>query len=536
MRNRLFKGLALAAAVVGAAALATPAGAATATGPNTLTPPYVLPVAPGTDVTSLLTVADAGAAGNGFEMVGIPDGLGARRVGDKVEVFNNQELRNTQGVVRAHGQPGAFVTRYTVDPRTNGVTAGADLIQPGVRFYDYLTDTYTAAPNGAGTNPTTGKSFPAYNAAFSRFCSGSLTDPLQLLSLRSGKGFAGQIYFANEENGNEGRLFGVTTEGQAQQLPRLGLLSWENTLLARTTSDATVAIGDEDGGDGQLWVYSGTKQLTGNAFDKAGLTNGGHSVVRVGGGALGDPAVRGQIAAAPGHKVAFDLADIAWNQSGAEQNAEALAKGLSLTRIEDGNWDPLDRNVYYFVTTEGGVGATPARDGGGLWRLTFKDVDNPKAGGTLELLLDGSEAIGLNKPDNITVDADGGHILIQEDAGNSPHVGRIVAYRIADGKTAVVARFDPSLFDPTVAGANLITQDEESSGIIDVSRWYLALPRSAAEAFPFVRDLLTGIRGGTFLFDAQVHTATGLDNPAAQVERGQLMVLRIADWAKVYGP
>ena len=46
---------------------------------------------------------------------------------------------------------------------------------------------------------------------------------------------------------------------------------------------------------------------------------------------------------------------------------------------------------------------------------------------------------------------------------------------------------------------------------------------------------------GTFLFDAQVHTATGL--PAGTgpgtvqefVERGQLLLLKVRDWDEVYG-
>jgi hypothetical protein len=54
---------------------------------------------------------------------------------------------------------------------------------------------------------------------------------------------------------------------------------------------------------------------------------------------------------------------------------------------------------YYFVTTQGGKGFTSARDGGGLWRLRRDGVDDPEAGGELTLLLDGFEAIGLNKPD-----------------------------------------------------------------------------------------------------------------------------------------
>ena len=34
--------------------------------------------------------------------------------------------------------------------------------------------------------------------------------------------------------------------------------------------------------------------------------------------------------------VAFDLGEVDWDQSGARQNAEAAAEGVSLNRIEDG--------------------------------------------------------------------------------------------------------------------------------------------------------------------------------------------------------
>ena len=53
----------------------------------------------------------------------------------------------------------------------------------------------------------------------------------------AGRGYRGQLYFGNEEVGDEGRVFGVTIDGQAQQLPRLGLFSWENTLVADTGND-----------------------------------------------------------------------------------------------------------------------------------------------------------------------------------------------------------------------------------------------------------------------------------------------------------
>ena len=64
----------------------------------------------------------------------------------------------------------------------------------------------------------------------------------------------------------------------------------------------------------------------------------------------------------------------------ARQNAEAAADGLSLNRIEDGAWDPSNPNDYYFVTTAGSAEAGRARrrDGGGLWRLRFDDIENPR--------------------------------------------------------------------------------------------------------------------------------------------------------------
>jgi secreted PhoX family phosphatase len=59
------------------------------------------------------------------------------------------------------------------------------------------------------------------------------------------------------------------------------------------------------------------------------------------------------------------------------------------------------------------------RDGGGLWRLRFANIENPSLGGTLQLLLDGTEEIAagepkLNKPDNMAIDTHG-NLLIQED-------------------------------------------------------------------------------------------------------------------------
>jgi uncharacterized protein DUF839 len=500
IRSKLALGAVLGLAATGSALAATGTG----TGPSTTTDPYMEPVADGVKITSLLTVengSDAGQASNGYQMVGIPDGLGAfgGPKGDDFGLIMNQELRGTQGVNRRHGVNGAFDSVWRIDPKTLEVEEGADLIDPTVRFWDYASDSYT----DTATAP--------FTQQFNRFCSGYLSQPGQLFNEKTGRGYDGQLYFANEENGDIGRLFGVTLDGQAQQLPRAGLFSWENTLVGQNKGDTTYIQGQEDGpSDGsELWVYVGQKLRHGNPFDRAGLTNGHNFVVD-----LADEAVSSdtQFRATYGknNPARFDLGseeEVDWNQPGADQNAESKEDGLALNRIEDGAFDPRHPEDFYFVTTAGGNGATSDRDGGGIWRLSYDDVERPWEGGTLTLLLDGSETDpALWNPDNVGFDKKG-HLLIQEDPGNNPHRAKIVAYDVDSGDVATLAEFD-TRFEP--GSGTFITQDEESSGIISASRY---------------------LGSNTFLFDAQIHLA---HPDADKVEHGQLMTMHVQSWRKVF--
>jgi hypothetical protein len=506
---------AVTAMVAGTTTLAT---AGSFTGPSTKVPSYLIPSATGVDLTSLLTVGDK-AAGNGYKMVGIPDGLGAYKQGNNTIVLMNHELGADKGIVRAHGQEGSFVSKYVISP--NGkVISGSDLIQT-VNHYNYANSSYSATPGNipGGTTP--------FDARFGRFCSSTLSEANQFFNSASGKGTRDRLYFANEEQGNESRVFGVTMNGTAVQLPRLGLFSWENTIPAPNTSDTTTVIGTEDGSAGQVWVYAGTKQRGARGrtvFDKAGLTNGTNHVVAISDGAGGHYATDAAFRAAKnkGDSVAFDLAEVDWNQSGADQNADAASAGTALNRVEDGAWDPQNPNDFYFLTTDGGEGSGNEGGGGGLWRMSFADIENPAAGGTITLLLDGTESIALNKPDNMVIDSRG-NLLIQEDPGNVNPIARIVAYRISDGAMGAVATFDPNLFTP--GASNFLTKDEESSGIIDMES--------------------LGYPAGTFFLDAQVHTSTGLpadpsptsDNAGTVdefVEHGQLLKMFISDFSNVY--
>jgi hypothetical protein len=494
-------------------------------GPSTTVAPYVVPVSAQVKTTSILTVNDKPAT-DGTGLVGIPDGIGLQDNYRSATIYVNHELRNTSGIVRAHGQKGAFVSKWKLDPETLEVKSGGDLIQ-SVRYWDYTAGAFAAAPVAPA-----GAAAGTHTAEFNRFCSGHLAPAG---TFKSGSyGYGDALYFPNEESGPEGRLFGVTTSGTAYQLPRAGLFSWENSLAAQNKSRTTLVIGNEDTADGQVWIYAGTKQKAGNPVERAGLTNGNLFVVdAVNEAVSSDVQFRSTYGKGTPAPVTFGANEqIDWTKNGVTQNAEAAGKGLTLNRIEDGEFDPRNPNDYYFLTTEGGDKtdnpAEPgvARDGGGLWKLSFRNIDKPELGGTLTLLLDGTEAPYLNKPDNLTIDRRG-HILIQEDPGGNDHVARIVAYRIKDGALATLAEFDRAKFGVTnPAGTTpdtraVLTTDEESSGIVDASSIF---------------------GSGSFLFDAQVHTTKGL--PAGTgpgtveelVENGQLLLLNVDNWNKVFRP
>lgn len=85
------------------------------------------------------------------------------------------------------------------------------------------------------------------------------------------------------------------------------------------------------------------------------------------------------------------------------------------------------------------------------------------------MLLDGTTSQGnYQMLDNMTVNDDGS-ILLQEDVGDNQHNGKLWRFDPDDGSLVKLAGFDTSLFgDIDVAAA--ITKDEESSGVIDITR------------------------------------------------------------------
>jgi hypothetical protein len=126
-------------------------------------------------------------------------------------------------------------------------------------------------------------------------------------------------------------------------------------------------------------------------------------------------------------------------------------------RPEDGAWDPSNANDFYFVTTNSF--SSPSR----LWKLHFTNVLMPELGGTITAVLDGTE--GQKMLDNLTID-NYGHVIMQEDPGNQAHFAKVWQYTIATDALLEIGTQNPDRF--LTGGSSFLTQDEESSGIIDM--------------------------------------------------------------------
>jgi hypothetical protein len=435
--------------------------------------PYLTPVAAGVTTKALFTVGDsvnAKADGSPYKMVGIPDGLGAFDNGDGTfTLLMNHEI-SSGGIARAHGANGAFVSKWKIRKGDLTVLSGEDLIQSVAKF-DPTTAAYLA---------------PASGNVFSRFCSADLAAPAAFYDAASGSGYNGRLFLNGEETGNEGKAWAHALNGTSYELPRLGKASWENLLANPGTGLKTVVAGNDDSTPGQVYVYIGTKTTTGSPVQQAGLTNGSLYGVSVTGVALEDAAAG--IPAGTAFTLA-PLGNVETSTGAALETASTTAGVTRFNRPEDGAWDPVNPADYYFVTTASFTTASR------LWRLRFSDVNNLPAGGTIEMLLDGSE--GQKMFDNITIDKKG-HVYLVEDVGNNAHIGKVWRYTVATDNLTMIAQHNLSFF--TSGATQFLTQDEEASGIIDAS------------------DILGA---GWLLVDVQAHYGTD----AELVEGGQLLAI-----------
>ncbi|MEN9324602.1 MAG: hypothetical protein RL414_356 [Actinomycetota bacterium] len=525
------------AAIVAGIAVATVSGVAYSA---SLKPQYILPVASGVEIKPL---AYAGDKITSTVVRGVPDGMGAYKnsAGD-VTLLSVHEIPSYSPLAQlsksSTSQWGVSITEFNYSTKSGKINAAKNFIQD-IKYYNYNTGLYGDTPIGGAPAGTT----KGLDWNISRFCSATLVQA-GALAFKDGAttyGYEGGVFLSGEEDGDSGyaRGFAFDMDGHGIQLPRMGLASWENLMPNLKPGINTVVMGNEDGAatDSQLFMYVGKKTTSGTFAEKAGLTNGDLHVLSIP-EIANDNAFRAKYG--KNKAVAVEFKKTIWNADIATQQKDHAAQGTEMTRVEDGEWDPSNPNVFYFVTTEsnkdsGATKPNPAeptfsRDGGALWRLTFTDGQKPELGAKLELLLDGSESPYLSKPDNIAV-TENGVVMIQEDPGNNGHLSRIVAFRPSDSKIAVVAEFNKEYF--VTGAAQFMTIDEESSGIIDATK-LLAKP---------------GDKNTYFFFNAQVHTTgaavarpdlpskstprkTAIDK--ATIEGGAYYLLTITDWNAVF--
>jgi secreted PhoX family phosphatase len=293
-------------------------------------------------------------------------------------------------------------------------------------------------------------------------------------------------------------------KGVSYELPYLGKFSWENSVAHPGAGDKTIVVGLDDSTPGQLYLYVGDKRAAGNAVEKAGLQQGKLYGVKVtnGGANYGGGAVPLENGGAINGS--FTLVDLSAHAtgSGATLQAQSVASGVTeFARPEDGHWDPRNPNVFYWVTTGATLGgnAQSAR----LYKLTFDSLANP-AGGTIELVLDSASLAGTDGAtarsfDNLTVDA-AGRVIVQEDPGNNPYIAKVWQVDPVARTAVQIFESDRARFLPGAAG--FLTQDEENSGVIDVTdivrtaNWYEAGRRyylgNMQAHYPIAGELVEG--------------------------------------------
>lgn len=478
-------------------------------GPTTtsLDTPFLVPLDNGWDTEAVLTVGDSvpltgGTTGQTYSMVGIPDGLGVYDNGNgTMTVLMNHELAPTVGAVRAHGAKGAFVSEWVIEKSTLKVVSGSDLIR-NVYGWD------SATQKSASTTSV---------VAFYRFCSADLPQVTAFYNPATGLGTQARIFMSGEEGGTSGLvLANVATgasKGNSYVLGKFNLNTngsggtayggWENLLANPLPQDKTVVIGTNDGGTGLMAnavvVYVGTKTNSGTDADRAGLTNGAISFVSV----VGNP-----------QEVVNPITRATEIRSGTRFQLSS-SSSTAFSRPEDGAWNPINPREFFFVTTDrldqvaDGAGSQIGRTR--LWRLTFDDLKNPAAGGVIDLLLEGGVGNDANMWDNLTVTADG-KLVLQEDVGNAPHNSKVWFYDPVTGKLSKVLGHDRGRFgDIGLDAVSPFTQDEESSGVVDVTSLYTANPAYGNRYY---------------LIAVQAHTTnfTGSSGNASEhVEQGQLV-------------
>jgi autotransporter-associated beta strand protein len=528
--------------LLAAAATVTLSAQNVITGPSSSQTPYLSPTAPGWSATALLTVGDAI---NGYQMAGIPDGLGAYSNGNgTMTVLANHEIGTIQGTstllgtTRAHGAAGGFVSKWVINTSTWQVISGSDFVASRLDQMMWNGTTWAA---------------PASAYAYLRPCSADLPKLSAFYDVTSNTGYNGLIFLNGEETGAEGKAFAwVATgdeAGKVYELPHHGKYSWENALARSnygTNPSAanllqTVVVGTDDTTPGEVYVYIGAKTNSGNAIEKAGLANGNTYGIKVTSAASYTGAVA--LENATGINGTFTLQQMFTNatitaKTGVEFQAESTRLGVTqFARPEDAQW--FDHDSLIFATT--GATLNSISVSAKIYQLDFNSDATTgilTTGGSIKVLVDSSKLIGKDGAkaasfDNLTIGEDN-LLYIQEDPGNNAYVAKHwVVNPLAGTQTQIEASaiqiFESDRSRFTTGATQFQTIDEEHSGIIDItsivndgingSKWFLVATQNHAAATG--ASAATLVEGGQFIaLNYKAGTNSGLNGNLLTLDNG----------------
>jgi hypothetical protein len=398
--------LAALAVIAGAVALSIAGSAAPARDPGfkTAKPPYLAPMVAGAAVDPILS---AGDTIGGYQMSGIPDGLGAYKQSGSVQLLMNHELgRSFPGV-----PPGvdARITKLAINRHTHGVTAAQYLF--------------------------TGQEF------FERFCSATM------------ERIQGTPYYLTGEEaiptGHDGSSIVMNAEtGSWTQTPQFGHFEHENVVPV-TGFRKFVLVSTED--NFRVGVASYLFAYIADSWEDAVSGDPAHGSLYVW-RALDQSETAFDLS--KGDSIAGEFVPIsqAENTDDVALKAAATARGaFRFARLEDAALAFQRSGRLYFADT-GKAGE--ATENGRIYRLDLDPSDPTHA--SLTLVLD-STVDDMANPDNLGTSPRS--LMIQEDRENPNRTqySRTLRYDLNDGSLTPVARVN------TVNG---LPGQWEASGII----------------------------------------------------------------------
>jgi hypothetical protein len=398
MRKRF---LVVAALVLVGLALASTSTTATPPGFKTAKPAYLVPWTTGNGVL-VDPILSTGDVIGGYQMSGIPDGLGAYKDGSKtIQVLMNHELEPSV-------PPNVYsrISRLRIDRDTRSVLDAS---------YDFRGD-----------------------EGFARFCAATL-------EVIEGTPW----YFTGEEDiptsGHDGSSIALNADtGEWVETPHFGHVLHENVVPVERLSKAFFLTTDDDFREPpafNAYLYAYIAKTWEGAISGS---EGSLYVWKADGAAdsSNDIAKGGTI---DGHFVPVTQAE---NANGAALEAASVAKGaFKFSRLEDAAAAQQKPGRVYFADT-GKLGSETVK--GRLYQLDIDPSDPTHAAVTL--LLDGDGPDDLINPDNL--DASTEAVVLQEDRNsehrgpaptvlgrpNDPGYGRVLVYDIKTRVLRPVAR------------------------------------------------------------------------------------------------